>query len=80
MTVMALNALSGIFPLIGAIANCSSYQNPRRGDFDSLMGLCKTRAAAKFAVVFKVCLFPCFMLSTNLCNKIDKTGHNKGQI
>jgi len=22
--------MSGIFPLIGATANCSSYQNPRR--------------------------------------------------
>jgi YHS domain-containing protein len=38
------------------------------------MGLCKTRPAAKFAVIDRIWLFPCFMLSTKLCNKIDKIG------
>jgi hypothetical protein len=70
--------LSGIFPLIGAIANCSSYQNPRRVKCDSLKGLCTTRVAAKFADINNVYIFPCFMLSTNLYNKIDKLGLNKG--
>jgi hypothetical protein len=72
--------LSGIFPLIGAIANCSSYQNPRRGDCGSLMGLCKTRDAAKFAVMKVVCVFPCFILKTKLCNKIDKIGLRKSKF
>jgi hypothetical protein len=52
----------GIFPLIGAIANCSSYQNPRRGDCGNLMGLFKTGTAAIKAVVNKVYKFSCFIV------------------
>jgi hypothetical protein len=52
----------GIFPLIGAIANCSSYQNPRRKDCGNLIGLFKTGTAAEKADVDKICKLSCFML------------------
>jgi hypothetical protein len=50
MTLLAFLSKFGFFPLIGAIANCSSYQNPRRGEnltaSGNLMGLFNTETGA----------------------------------
>jgi len=59
--------MSGIFPLIGATANCSSYQNPRRKKNLSNLGkfivliLFKTGTGALLALVKRVCCFACFI-------------------
>jgi hypothetical protein len=66
MTLLAFLENFGGFPLIGAIANCSSYQNPRRGDnltaSGNLMGLFNTRTGAKFARIKIVCNCPWFII------------------
>jgi len=48
----------GVFPLIGATANCSSYQNPRRG-----LGPFNTGTGAFKALVNKICICSCFIIS-----------------
>jgi hypothetical protein len=65
ITLLAFLENFGGFPLIGAIANCSSYQNPRRGEnltaSGNLMGLFNTGTGAKFALADKICWSSCFI-------------------
>jgi len=59
----SIKTISGLFPLIGASANCSSYQNPRRhlAESGNLIGLFKTGTGAKKALAVKVKVVTCFI-------------------
>jgi hypothetical protein len=60
MKVMMIKFIED-FSLIGAIANCSSYQNLRRENWGSLLGLNKTSLTAEFAVIKILCWMHCFI-------------------
>jgi len=57
----------GLFPLIGASANCSSYQNPRRQKNLTILGIIiglgsfKTDTGAVIAQVLVICNCTCFI-------------------